>query len=638
MKVDKIRVLLVDDDDLDIELTSRAILDCQTPRFEIQTASSRDQAMEMLNQHDFDVMLLDLGLPESTGVETLQYVCTNCSDTPIVVLTGYDNDEIATEALNSGAQDYLVKGRLSPELLSRSIRYAIHRHQLLQQLAQGNALLAEKNERLRDLYDTAHQFVDNVSHEFRTPLTVLREFCALMREGLSGPINEQQRQHLDVMAIRIDDLAFMVDDMLDTSRLEAGLLNVWRRRCQIDDIVDHVYSLLDRRATTKKVVLSRQIEAGLPEVYCDAEKIGRVIVNLVVNAIKFTPEGGKIDLCVSRGRKPHEVVVGITDTGVGINAEDLQAIFQRFKQIDSGWRASTKGFGLGLNIAQELVYLNLGQMEVDSEPGVGSTFVFSIPTAEPLPLFQRYLERLKTSKDCPSEIALITADIESTGPGDATPVVDEFLQETARRNDLVVRLPQRGWCLAAACPRSELSALLARFEQQWSQLTRNCPISNMPSISMGVLGSWQYATQQQELIEHFRRLIEQNQQESPCRRVLVVDDDREVVMGLELRLASEGFEVITACDGAAGIDAAVAQSPDAIVLDVRMPGVSGIDTLAELKRREETRDIPVVMLSASLRDQQLALDEGARFFVQKPYDVTTLVSAVNTSMSGACQA
>ncbi len=225
-----IRVLLIDDDAVDAELTSRALRSVGNPRFEIERASSLAEAATRLKSGSFDVALLDLGLPDSPRGETLERFRADCSlNLPVIVLTGLDDDEGAIRSLDLGAQDYLGKDDVARRrAVSHSIRYAMQRQHLLDQLQSVNTMLEEKNDRLAQLYNLAQQFVENVSHEFRTPLTVIREFTSIIHDGLDGPVTTKQSEHLQKVLHRTDDLALMVDDMLDISKLEAGLLGVWR--------------------------------------------------------------------------------------------------------------------------------------------------------------------------------------------------------------------------------------------------------------------------------------------------------------------------------------------------------------------------------------------------------------------------
>ena len=147
---------------------------------------------------------------------------------------------------------------MTPDGLACSIRYAVHRQRsvsenerLVKDLQESREQLEKKNRRVSKLYRTVHRFVDNVSHEFRTPLTVVKEYVSLMREGLLGPLNDEQRRFLDVVNDRADDLNHMVDDMLDVSKLEAGILTIYRMNARLSDIVKHVRVGLERRAASK---------------------------------------------------------------------------------------------------------------------------------------------------------------------------------------------------------------------------------------------------------------------------------------------------------------------------------------------------------------------------------------------------
>ncbi len=265
--------------------------------FAVETAGSLAEASEQIGSGQFDVALLDLSLPDCTRSETLVRFRKICGDElPIIVLTGLMDKQLALEAVDCGAQDYIGKDDVTPNVLSRSIRYALARQNLLLEVKTTNNLLAEKNARLAQLCDTAQQFVENVSHEFRTPLTVIREFTSIIRDGLDGPVTAKQAEHLNKVLHRTDDLALMVDDMLDASKLGAGLLGVWRKKCQAGDLIENVAGLLRSRAASKRIKLSTEITPDLPLVFCDEEKARRVIMNLAVNAIKFAAESGNVEI------------------------------------------------------------------------------------------------------------------------------------------------------------------------------------------------------------------------------------------------------------------------------------------------------------------------------------------------------
>jgi hypothetical protein len=357
-------------------------------------------------------------------------------------------------------------------------------------------------------YETARRFMDDVSHEFRTPLTVIKEFTSILCDGLAGEVTPEQREYLEVIADRVDDLNSMVNDMLDIGRLDARLLGMHRREARVADIIHHISQSIERKANANKVDLEFQIDEDLPDVYCDPEKIGRVIVNLVVNAIKFSNEGGQV--CVRARPAPHEpvVLISVSDNGPGISPQNMQAIFERFKQADSTLRASTKGFGLGLNIAKELVQLNLGEINVESQLGRGSTFSFSVPTADPCRVVARYLDQVGQRSDRPSSVSLVLVRAADLAPVEVLDDVDEFLQHLLRHYDLPFRTGPGAWLLVIANNQHDLNSRLDGIKRAWVDANRNRPCDALPAIRLDVLVTRRIEEHRAELLDAFRAAVE----------------------------------------------------------------------------------------------------------------------------------
>lgn len=488
------RVLLIEDNANDVVLIKRALSKARI-RFDVVCASDLATGLAAAGA-TFDAALTDLTLPDASGPEAVKQLRLRVPDLPIIVLTGLASDEAALESLDCGAQDYLVKDTISPEILEHAIRYAVQRQKnvamrrILGRLQASERALEKKNRRLARLYKTAHRFVDNVSHEFRTPLTVVNEYVSLLRDGLVGPLNDEQNRMLDVVADRAEDLNNMVDDMLDVSKLEAGMLGLWRRSCGIDAIVDHIRPSLLRKSIVKQVELQFDIPDDLPEVFCDDEKVGRVLINLTVNAIKFCGQPGLVQVWAKFDEKAREVTVGVTDNGEGIEPDNLALIFQRFKQVQAHPRGSSKGFGLGLNIAKELVHLNLGEIHVKSTPGKGSTFWFSLPIADPREVMSRHLKWIAQFQSGPSAVSLVRASFDAAGRGESAEDVNTFLNMLLRRHDLVVRIENAVWILAVPCEEPELKSLFARAEKTRHTVNRNRVGDPVPPIDMLILGTW----------------------------------------------------------------------------------------------------------------------------------------------------
>jgi nitrogen-specific signal transduction histidine kinase len=376
--------------------------------------------------------------------------------------------------------------------------------QQLDDLLESKRALEARNDHLFELYKTAHQFVDHVSHEFRTPLTVIKEFTAVIRDELAGPITDEQRRYLDIVIGRVDDLVVMVNDMLDISRIENGGLVVTRGVYKVVDVVGRVRTILERRAESSEVDLQFDLPENLPSVYCDGEKIGRVIVNLVVNALKFSQPRSVVRLWARHEESTSEVVIGVEDNGAGIAPENVQMIFERFSQVH-GVRTSQKGFGLGLNIVKELVQMNFGEVDVVSELGKGSTFSFTIPTTEPKKLMERYLQSVTGIREGLEHISVLNVQVDLATRAQSSRLEDlqDFLYVQMRRSDLLFRHKSGRWLMVVATNRPRMKELIQRYEIARVETNKLRIGSPLPDFEMTAMGTWEIVAGRDEFIETF---------------------------------------------------------------------------------------------------------------------------------------
>lgn len=408
------RILLIEDDEEDYLITRDHLEDIEAWDARLEWAPSFQEGLEKIQRREHDVYLVDYRLGPHDGLELIRAAIEQGCTAPLILLTGLHDHEIDLAAMEAGAADFLTKGRVDTDQLERSIRYARERAQARDLLAEANQSLHLKNQKLSELTETAHRFVDNVAHEFRTPLTVIREFSSIISEGLGGPVTDPQIEYLSYIDAATRDLAHMVDDFLDSSKLKVGSLRVDRRPHTVEALFESVEPTLRVRAREKRINVIQDIAPGLPEFSADLEKAGRVIVNLAVNAIKFSQPDSDVRLWAAPDGEGG-VSIGITDNGPGLSAQDVTVIFERFKQVGDVQRASTKGFGLGLNIAKELIWLNLGTVAVTSELGEGSTFQFSLAPNDSGAIVGRYLDRLAELDEQP----LVVAALRVTSPDPA---------------------------------------------------------------------------------------------------------------------------------------------------------------------------------------------------------------------------
>jgi signal transduction histidine kinase len=507
-----VKFLLIEDDPGHALLLSRALTrlfpGC-TIDHEVNLADAISD--RMLNE--YSVAISDLSLPDAAGLEAVRLLNEYLPMVPLIVLTSMQDENLALEALEYGAQDFLSKldvlesGIAGGDHLRRAIRYAIQRqeglkenHLLVMQLRKSQELMEKKNRRLEQLCDTSQRFVDNVSHEFRTPLTVIKEYSSLIRDGVVGTVTEEQIGMLNVIDDRTDDLNNMVDDLLDTSRLEAGLLGLCRRRCDFHKIVEYLLPSLRRKALVRHVSLLTDVPEDLPIVWCDSEKIGRVIINLIVNAIKFCGEPGRVLLTAERNDDERHIVVSVQDNGSGIPPEKLEEIFKRFEQGGTCVRQSTKGFGLGLAIAKELVDLNLGKIEVECQPQLGTTFRFTIPYAEQDEVLRRQFAILRAEKPDTAEVCLVSLSAENVIDERDLHDLELLLQQDLRVHDQLFRVGQQDWLAILAMSSLEFDAFIRRLLTDRYEVSRNRPKGELPNLRIELRGNWQLAQSSDEEI------------------------------------------------------------------------------------------------------------------------------------------
>lgn len=457
----------------------------------VLTFSDPIEAIAALPVERLVVILIDYHLADSNALDWLnEFIKRDVG--PVLILTSQGNQRIATEALKNGAADFLIKNQVieNHELLYQSIGQAVRRYKLesrnrvlARELKVSNHALEIKNERLSEMTDTAHRFVDDVAHEFRTPLAVIQEFASIITDGIGGPVTEQQTEFLGYISSATRDLAQMVDDLLDSSRLKHRALRVTREAHSVKELFDHIRPTVAAHAQNKKITIREQIDNGLPEVFCDLEKAGRALINLAINAVKFSPDGSTVELVAEAGEND-KVRIRVTDHGPGLAEEDLGRICQRFSQAKNGESGKVKGFGLGLNIASELIHLNLGRMDVTSKPGEGSTFAFTLPGCNPHRILEQYLG-LVTEDDPAVSITVLHAALST--PGDDMDALRRLLASTCYPMDLIINTKQ-GHEILLIGSTTEPSGWMDRIQSAWQDAHQN---SDEPTpLTTRWLGTW----------------------------------------------------------------------------------------------------------------------------------------------------
>jgi signal transduction histidine kinase len=366
-----LRLLLIEDNPGDARLTRELLRDSAAFAFELVHASTFLAALDLLKQQEFDVILLDLTLGDATGIEAVQRLHIHNPLMPVVVLSGLEDESVATAALQQGAQDYLVKGQGDGFLICRSIRYAVERKRIEVQLIAAK-IDAEAASRAKS------QFLATMSHELRTPLNAIIGFSELMEQEFKGPLHPDYREYTRDIRDSGLHLLNIINDILDLSKIEMGGLTLNEQPFDVAGAVDASLRCVRDQAAAAGLELTVDLPPNLPPLNGDERMVKQMLLNLLSNAIKFTEKGGSVHLStqVSPGGA---MFISVRDTGIGMSAADIPRAFQPFVQIDSRLQRKYQGTGLGLPLCRSIVELHGGYLDVESTVGVGTTIAIYFP-------------------------------------------------------------------------------------------------------------------------------------------------------------------------------------------------------------------------------------------------------------------
>lgn len=365
-----LQILVVEDNEGDVRLLREMLSGERPGKFELTHLLRLDEAEAHLAANRVDIILLDMGLPDGHGMDTVRRTHAAAPGVPIIVLTGLDDEGLAGEAMAQGAQDYMIKGQIESRALPRALRHAIERHRML---AEGDRMRSRQLQ-IKD------EFFSHVSHELRSPLTAIRQFVTILTDRLAGDLNPEQDQYMEVILRNVKQLQSMIDDLFEVSGIGAGKLRIDLESASVPEAVAYTVKSLQGAAHTKEITISSDMPDGLPAAYADPIRLRQILVILVDNAIKFTPANGTVKIHVRLDDEDaSRLVLEVSDSGCGISPEMSERIFERLFQTQDPASAGRKGLGLGLYICKELVTRQGGQIRVKSTSGQGAVFSVTLP-------------------------------------------------------------------------------------------------------------------------------------------------------------------------------------------------------------------------------------------------------------------
>jgi two-component system sensor histidine kinase/response regulator len=375
--------ILVTDDELNTLKTLSANL--EDMGYRVTTATNGKEALALIRKRGFNIVIADIKLPDISGLEILETAKELNPETAVIMITGHASLETAVNAINEGAYAYILKPVAMSELETtlnnalREQRLLSENRELVESLQQSNKRLEEANRALEQVSQAKADFTTRMSHELRTPLNSIIGFSeVLLSKKMSPADRETSEEFLGYIHISAEHLLHLIDSILDISRIEAGKLTLEPREFNFRVLLEDVKIIVLPMLTAKKQVMTIEVGEGINSVFADEPKMRQIFLNLLSNAHKFTPRGGRIRVSC-RMEKPHILHCSVIDNGIGISPQDQQKIFEEFGQVKKTDGDNARGVGLGLSIAKRLVELHGGNVWVVSEPGGGSTFTFTIP-------------------------------------------------------------------------------------------------------------------------------------------------------------------------------------------------------------------------------------------------------------------
>jgi PAS domain S-box-containing protein len=497
--------------------------------------------------------------------------------------------------------------------------------------------------RERELDRMKDEFVSLVSHELRTPLTSIKGYVDLLIDGDAGEVTEEQKEFLDIVKNNSDRLVLLVNDLLDVSRIEAGRVNLRLQPVDLAGSIHEVATSLRPLMEQKRQSLKLELPADLPQVRADRDRVAQIVTNLLSNAHKYTLEGGAVT--VRAQAREDRVQVEVSDTGVGMTADERDKLFTKFFRAQNPATQNVSGTGLGLNIVKSLVEKQGGRIWVTSEPMKGSTFIFTIPTDgttgaaiatsaadAPAPVTTAGT-RILVVDDEPDIAGLIRRYLERGGYQVLVAHDARTALETARRErpDLMT--------LDVNLPDCDGFTLLEWLKGD--QVTAPIPVIMLSVLEdtgrgllMGAVDYLHKPIDESTLLSHVGSIVRSQEPQL----VLVADDEEDIRSLIAGHLRRAGHQVLEAADGEQALEAARAEQPPSLVLlDIRMPRLDGLGVLRALRADEATRNLPVVMMTTSRgmsASDRSAIDQlGASVLLHKPSSAEELAELIGHGLT-----
>jgi signal transduction histidine kinase/DNA-binding response OmpR family regulator/ligand-binding sensor domain-containing protein len=552
-------------------------------------------------------------------------------ETDFSLLAGYDKTSHLPVPKSMLAMAVTLGGRVEgflifdnftdPNAFSRSDiqKLARVREHAVSAIAKARILreLQIKNRQAEEANQAKSRFLANMSHELRTPMNAIIGFSEILTERLQEKIEPKYLGFLKSILNSGQHLLAIINDILDLSKVEAGKMEIFPEKFSVRTAIESTCQVMKGMTERKYVKFEIDVSADTGDIETDHAKFKQILYNLLSNAVKFSRTNGVVTIRARRlaatPMHAESVAVSVIDRGIGIAADDQKVIFDEFRQIDSS-ATRQSGTGLGLSLVKKFVELQRGTIDVSSRLNEGSTFTFSLPVRfEGASIPSPIVNPDGTVMPPGSRILVVEDDDEAYDSLCAYLQSAGYVSIRARTGEEALRLAQSMQPMAITLdlvlPGVEGIDVLRKLKSD--SATSSTPViivSMLDNRELGLaFGADDYFVKPVDWPRLMRRLADITNG-TRTKRLLLIDDDIAIHDMLEHELSREGYELETAISGADGLARAEAMQPDAIILDLSMPGMSGFQVAETLRQRESTSRIPIIVLTA----KELSDDDRAQ--------------------------
>ncbi|HVO74358.1 MAG TPA: hybrid sensor histidine kinase/response regulator [Ignavibacteriaceae bacterium] len=371
----KIEVLLIEDSIHDARLFAESLTNNYNEEFDIIHSSDVKSGIKSLSQKSFDIIVADLNLPDSRGIETFHKIKQASGNIPIIILSGMNDSNLTLESIRNGAQDYVYKGSYEGDFIYRVLRHAIEREKLFREIEERTIKLIKLNNELQELNHNKDRMYSIISHDLLSPINALNGYASLLKENYNDYSEEERKESVDVIDELVRNVTDLLKELLIWSGVNTGRIKYTPETLNLGSLLRKQVEYLKLTAAKKNIGLSEAIN----EMYIMADKmmIETVARNLISNAIKFTKSGGKIS--IKNFSADGMAIFIIEDSGIGMEQNELDKLFKKNENISKEGTNQEKGIGLGLLICKEFINRHNGTIEVQSKKNSGTSFIVSLP-------------------------------------------------------------------------------------------------------------------------------------------------------------------------------------------------------------------------------------------------------------------